>query len=93
MVARRPPPMSKILLPLLILGTKRSCNGIEVLKSLLRLEDEGRGLSGARLDDNRTVEMSDVTFCIRFNFKILGRWEQRSQLMHIEDWRPEPMVL
>ncbi len=63
-----------------------------VLRSDVSLEDEGLSISGARIDDDRRVDIQDVTFCIRFNYKLLGRWEQRSQLIHIEDWRPEPMV-
>ncbi len=72
-----------------------SAGRITVLRSLLKLEDDGQGLSGAKLiPDNPTLDrrIRDISLCLRFNYKILGRWEQRSQLIHIEDWRSEPGV-
>ncbi len=61
-----------------------------VLRSTLTLEEDGSAISGAKLVDNRQVAVTDVTFCIRFNFKLLGGFEGRSQLIHIEDWRDRP---
>ncbi len=84
--------MEMVVLLLLLLASVPPVLGIRVLRSQVALEDDGRFLSGARLDDDRPVDMEDVTFCVRFNYKLLGRWEQKSQLIHIEDWRTEPGV-
>ncbi len=81
-----------LLLSLAASAFLRPCESIRVLKSLLLLKNDGQGLSGARLLSERQVDISDVTFCIRFKYKMLGGWEGSSQLMHIEDWREEPKV-
>ena len=69
---------------------------MRVLESSDSLEDEtNMTLSGAKLLDRRQVSIRDVTFCIRFNFKLLGGEEKagagttgsRSRLITIEDWR------
>ena len=65
---------------------------IRVLKSTLTLEEDGRAISGAKLVEDRLVDVADFSFCLRFNYKLLGGGEGRSQLVHIEDWRPEPKV-
>ncbi len=64
-----------------------------MFRSKLTLEEDGKAISGAQLLDDRRVKVTDVTFCIRFNFKLLGNYEGRSQLIHIEDWKTEPMVI
>ncbi len=39
---------------------------IRVLKNNLNLADDGKALSGARVDENRRVsDIKDITFCIR----------------------------
>ncbi len=66
---------------------------IKVLESTLDLTMEGTAISGAHLINSAPVEgVKDVTFCIRFNYQILGDWEGVSQLIHIEDWRNDSMV-
>ena len=57
------------------------------------MEEEGTAVSGVRLVDDRNVSIREVSLCMRFNYKLLGGWEQRSQLMHIEDWRTQPGVV
>ncbi len=64
----------------------------QVFRSKLTLEEDGKAISGAKLVDGRRVKVRDVTFCVRFNFKLLGNYEGRSQLIHIEDWKTEPKV-
>ncbi len=56
------------------------------------MEEDGTAISGAKVVDGRRVKVTDITFCIRFNFKLLGGYEGRSQLVHIEDWKDQPMV-
>ncbi len=61
---------------------------IKVLKSTLEPAMEGTAISGAHLINTKPVKgIKDVTFCIRFNYDILGDWEGISQLIHIEDRR------
>ena len=68
------------------------CLPLRVLRSTLTLEEDGTAISGAKLIDNRKVKVADITLCIRFNFKLLGGYEGRSQLIHIEDWKDRPKV-
>ncbi len=44
------------------------------------------------VDNTIQINVRDITFCIRFNFALLGGWEGRSHLIHIEDWRESPGV-
>lgn len=60
---------------------------IRVLKSKLKLSEDGKAISGAKLVENKTVKTKDLTLCIRFNYKLLGGYEGRSRLISIEDWR------
>ncbi len=60
---------------------------IKVLESTLDLAAKGTAISGAHLVNQDPVDdVKDVTFCIRFNYQMLGSWEGISQLIHIEDW-------
>ncbi len=60
---------------------------IKVLESTLDLAARGTAISGARLVNQDPVEgIKDVTFCIRFNYQMLGSREGISQLIRIEDW-------
>ncbi len=66
---------------------------IKVLESTLDLTMEVNAISGAHLINAAPAEeVKDVTFCIRFNYQILGDWEGVSQLIHIEDWRNSSKV-
>ncbi len=82
-----------VLFFLLLYDSNLRCRGIRVQTSQISLEEEGTAVSGVRLVDDRNVSISDVSLCMRFNYKLLGGWEQRSQLMHIEDWRTQPGVV
>ncbi len=82
-----------VLFFLLLYDSNLCCRGIRVLTSQISLEEEGTAVSGVRLVDDRNVSISDILLCMRFNYKLLGGWEQRSQLMHIEDWRTQPGVI
>lgn len=65
---------------------------IKVLTSLLRLEDVGEGINGAKLINTLVVNVTDLTICIRFNLKVLGKNEGRSRIITIEDWREDGSV-
>ena len=45
---------------------------VRVLQSTLKLSQDGQAISGAKLVDDRSVEVTDLTLCIRFNYKLLG---------------------
>lgn len=78
---------------LVIFGTVvRTQEQIKVLTSLLKLEDANNGINGAKLISNDRVNISDITLCIRFNIKVLGRNEGQSRIITIEDWREDGAV-
>ena len=81
-----------LTLAILLLLTLHSNHAVRVLKSQLELADYGKSISGAHLIDNRRISIQDITLCIRFNFKLLGEHNGRSQLIHIQDWKQEPGV-
>ena len=58
-----------------------ACSHIKVLRSEVKLENYNKELSGAKLLDGRKVSVKDVTFCIRFNYKLLGGYEGKIVLM------------
>ena len=55
-------------------------------------EDDGKAISGAKLLEDKSADIRDMTLCIRFKFKLLGGYHGRSQLVHIADWKDEPKV-
>ncbi len=85
-------PSSRISVFFLVALFAQTIQGIRVLTSVVKLEEEGTKISGARLLDDRNVSVKEAAFCMRFNYKLLGGWEERSQLIHIEDWRTGPKV-
>ncbi|TRY70496.1 hypothetical protein TCAL_02367 [Tigriopus californicus] len=64
-----------------------NCGAVKVFRNVLNLTDPspvgGASLRGA------SVEMVDITMCIRFNFQMLGFYEGKSRLITIEDWRED----
>ncbi len=65
-------------------------NSVRILTSSLKLSEYGDAISGAKLIDDRIVDgLRDVSFCIRFNYKLLGRYEGRSRLITISSWRQD----
>ena len=65
---------------------------IRVLQSLLPMSQDGKAISGATLVDDREVDLTDITYCIRANFKLLGAYEGRSRLISVDDWRTDNSV-
>ena len=68
---------------------------IRVLKSSLAMEEDGYGISGAKLVTDRwsmDVETKDLTICLRFKYQRLGGHEGRSRLVTIGDWRDDDVV-
>ena len=89
--------MKKVLILLLSGFTFVMANSLEgqtvkVIRSLLDFEHDGKELSGAKLIEDKLVNIEDITICVRFNFKLLGEYHGRSQLVHIADWKDEPKV-
>lgn len=74
--------------------SKSQDGGIRVLRSDIRLGDDREEVaySGAKLVDRRRVKVRDVTFCVRFNFQLLGENQGRSRIITIEDFRPNTTV-
>ncbi len=66
-----------------------SSEGIKVFTSKLKLTEYGDAISGAKLVDNRTTKgLAELTFCIRFNYKLLSTKDQGiSTLVTISSWR------
>ena len=63
--------------------------GIKVFKSTVSLSDKNIVTSGARLLAKENVSTTDLTMCIRFNYKTLGFL---NRLMTIEDYYYESTV-
>lgn len=79
-----------LILILLNLFDMTSCQEtITVLRSKLKIYEDGQFISGAKLIDNRMVSVEDISFCIRFNYKLLGQYEGRSRLISIADWKDQ----
>ena len=84
-----------LLFGLLLLIFSPRCSSLRVLKSTLKLTEDGEAISGAKLEPwegARDVDVTDLTLCIRFNYKLLGDYEGRSRLITIEDWREDEKV-
>jgi len=69
-----------------------SCSSaIKVYESTLSLEEDANIISGLHLiDQPLSPNVKDITFCMRFNYKLLGEYEFRSPLIHIENFRNGP---
>lgn len=61
-------------------------HGLKVFKNILDLTDPNP-VGGARVVGPYVEDMTDITLCIRFYFQMLGRFEGKSHLISIEDWR------
>ena len=67
---------------------------ITVLKSSLKIGDASEAVSGAKLRPNQaSVDIEDITICMRFNYKLLGPGVGTSQLVHISSWLDEPATV
>lgn len=77
---------------LVIISSFHGIQTVKVLKSRIKLDEEGLTLSGAKLKDARQVNVTDITLCIRFNYKLLGFHEGRSTLITIAEWKNDPEV-
>ena len=78
-----------ILLFVTFFATTSCLDSITVLRSKLKISEDGQFISGAKLIDNRMVSVEDISFCIRFNYKLLGQYEGRSRLISIADWKDQ----
>lgn len=68
-----------LLVVLLLLSGQSNGESIRVFRSIHDLSEEGQR-SEAKLVDERRVNISSLTLCLRFNFKLLG-----SSLIRIDD--------
>ena len=51
------------------------------------LDEDGTGISGAKVLDGRKVKIQDLSICMRFNLKLLGpEFDGRSTLINIKEW-------
>ena len=80
---------------LLFLRASLAERTMRVLKSSLAMEEDGFGVSGAKLVTDRwsmDVDVKDLTICLRFKYQRLGGHEGRSRLVTIGDWRDDDVV-
>ena len=77
-----------------VLFFSSSCEAIKILTSTLELTEYGDAfISGAKLINSSLVPgIVDMTFCMRFNYKLLGEKEGKSRLITISDWQADPNV-
>lgn len=54
---------------------------------VLKLKVKDSFISGLRLDDDRKVQIEDLTICARFAFRYLGNFLSRSTLFMISEWK------
>lgn len=76
-------------------------NGVRVLTSKVKMSEyenaNGGPYSGAHLEDTSLVKLTDLSLCMRFNYKILGSTvvdgkEGRNRLFTIADFRTDGFV-
>jgi hypothetical protein len=77
---------------LFLLHLLTAISAIKILQSKLSQSDYGLSVSGAKLVDDRKVQLQELSICMRFNFKRLSSSQGRSTLIYIHDWMESPEV-
>jgi hypothetical protein len=77
-----------------ILFTVAQKEEIRVLTNIVKIE-EYDGLTsegGAHLIDDRQVQVTDISICMRFQYKLVGFIGDKDRLITISSWREKNVV-